>query len=537
MTTRADSPAATQPQGSAWSPLSIPVFRGLWIASLASMIGTWMHDMGAGWLMTTLNPNPVMVALVQTATTLPMFLLALPAGALADIVDRRRHLITVQVGLAIAAALLGVLTLRGLTTAWLLLALTFTMGIGTAMLAPAWAAVTPEVVPRSELRAAIALNTIAVNVARALGPALAGLIVAQLGTGAVFLLNAVSYVAVVIAVWTWRRQPSISSLPTERFLSAMRTGVRYARHAPALHAALLRGLTFFIFASALWALLPLVARQLVGGGPQTYGVLLTSMGLGAVGGAVLLPKVRQYLSNDAQIVVGSWLYGGGMAAVAAFPIMPWVALAMAVSGVAWITVLANLQIAAQLALPDWVRARGLAVFMTVFMGSMAGSSVAWGALANAWGIPAVLLIAGAGSAIASVLVQRFRIGGLEDLDLTPSMHWPSPAVHESVTPDRAPVAVMIEYKVRPADAAAFLTTLRELGHSRRRDGAYFWDVLEDSQTPNLFVETFMSESWVEHLRQHERVTEVDRQLQEQLNRYLEPGTQPQIRHLLGPARR
>ena len=259
---------------SAWSPLRLPVFRMLWIATLASNVGTWMHDVGAGWLMTSLSPSALMVALVQTATTLPIFLLALPAGALADIVDRRRYLLVVQVWMAAVAGLLAVLTLGGLTTAWTLVGLTFAMGVGTAMMMPAWAAVTPELVPRPQLQSAIALNSLGINVARAIGPALAGLVVAQLGTGAVFVLNALSYLGVIWVLALWRREAPVSSLPSERFFAALRSGVRFARHAPQLQSAVVRGVSFFLFASASWALLPLVARGLPGGGPERFGALL-----------------------------------------------------------------------------------------------------------------------------------------------------------------------------------------------------------------------------------------------------------------------
>ena len=269
-------------RATAWSARRIPLFRWLWLATLVSNIGTWMHDIGAGWLMTSLAPTPVMVAAVQAATAAPIFFLALPAGALADIVDRRRYLLVVQTWMAVVAALLGVLTIAGITTAWTLVALTFAMGIGAAMMMPAWAALTPEVVPRSELQGAIALNSMGINVARAIGPAVAGLIVAAAGTGAVFMLNAISFLGVIAILLWWRRQGENATLPAERFFSAMRTGLRFVRHHRPLHAAVIRGLGFFLFASAPWALLPLIARNLVGGGPQSFGMLVAALGAGAV---------------------------------------------------------------------------------------------------------------------------------------------------------------------------------------------------------------------------------------------------------------
>jgi MFS family permease len=267
---------------SAWAPLRQPIFRMLWIASVVSNIGTWMHEVGAGWLMTTLAPSPLMVALVQAATSAPVFLLALPAGALADIVDRRRYLIASQIWMMTAATLLGVLTLAGVTTAITLLVFTFALGIGTAMMMPAWGAITPELVPRSELHAAIGLNSIGMNVSRSVGPAIAGFVVAAAGPGVVFILNALSFLAVIVALKNWKSTPMDNTLPAERVLGAMRAGLRYARHSPELRAVLTRGAGFFVFASASWALLPLVVRQELQRGPGTYGLFLACLGVGAI---------------------------------------------------------------------------------------------------------------------------------------------------------------------------------------------------------------------------------------------------------------
>lgn len=346
-----------------------------------------MHDIGAGWLMTSLSPTPVMVALVQTATTLPIFFLAMPAGALSDILDRRRYLVVIQIWMGCVAAFLGFLTLSGLTTAWVLVALTFAMGVGTAMMMPAWAAVVPELVPRQELQPAIALNSLGINVARAIGPALAGVIVSLAGTGAVFVLNAVSYLGVIVVLVRWQRQAAPTGLPSERFLGAMRAGFRFARYAPELQAAVIRGLGFFLFASASWALLPLIARNLEAGGPQAFGILVGSIGAGAVAGAFVLPTLREKFSRDTLVAGATVLYAGALLVLATIDRLLPLTLAMAVSGMAWITVLSSLQVAAQMALPNWVRSRGLAVFMTIFMGSMALGSLLWGSVAQLYGIP------------------------------------------------------------------------------------------------------------------------------------------------------
>jgi MFS family permease len=522
----------TSTKTSAWAPFRIPVFRALWIATLASNIGTWMHDIGAGWLMTSLSPSPMMVALVQTATTLPVFLLALPAGALADIVDRRRYLIITQVFMAIAATCLAVIALTGVMTPWLLVALTFAMGLGTAMMMPAWAAITPELVPRAELPSAIALNSMGINVARAIGPAIAGVIVSMAGSGAVFALNALSFIGVISVLTYWKRTPHFSELPAERVLGAMRAGLRFTRHSAELQAAVMRGLGFFLFASASWALLPLVARQIPDGGPQAFGILVASVGVGAVLGALVLPALREKISRDGLVAGATLVYALCLWALANLSGLWLLAPVMALSGTAWITVLSSLQVAAQLALPGWVRSRGLAVFMSTFMGSMAMGSLCWGTLADLYGIGFSLTAAASGAVVALLLTWRWKVGGAETLDLTPAMHWPSPPVIGQH--DRGPVLVTIEYQVQPEKVTEFLSLIYQLGKQRRRDGAFAWGVFEDTERTHHFIETFNDESWLAHLRQHERVTIESRNLQQRIKTCLSNSEPIVVRHYLSP---
>jgi MFS family permease len=519
---------------SAWTPLKDPLFRALWIATLASNIGTWTHDVGAGWLMTSLSPSPVMVALVQTATTLPIFLLALPAGALADIVDRRRFLIVVQVWMGCVAALLATTVFIGVVSAWSLLVLTFAMGIGAAMMIPAWAAITPEIVPKRELQSAIALNSMGINVARAIGPALAGVIVSYAGTGAVFALNALSYAGIIIVLMRWQRTVPRTELPAERFFGALRQGVRFALHAPALQAAVVRGAGFFLFASASWALLPLIARNLANGGPRAFGILVASIGAGAVMGALVLPALRAKLSRDLQVALATVLYAFVLLGLATVDQLWPLAGVMTVAGIAWITILSSLQVAAQMALPNWVRSRGLAVFMAVFMGSMALGSLVWGGIAQFLSINQSLIIASIGALVAAAVTWRWKVSGVESVELTPSMHWPTPRVHDTIENDRGPVLVTIEYDVQPEKVREFIRALRELGRNRQRDGAFFWSVFEDTERPNYFIETFSVESWLDHLRQHERVTETDKAIQEFLNTLLVKGASPTVKHYVAP---
>lgn len=517
---------------SPWAPLGRPLFRYLWIATVVSNIGSWMQDVGAGWLMTSLAPEPVMVALVQTATTLPFVLLVLPAGALADIIDRRRYLIGVQCWMLAVSATLGVLTLLELTNAWTLLVFTFALGTGTAMMMPAWASIIPELVPRSQLQPAIVLNSVGINVSRAIGPALAGVIVSAVGSWAVFLLNAVSYLGVIAVLIWWQREQPRRALPAEGLVGAFRSGLRFVWHAPALQTVLVRASGFSIFASATWALFPLIVRQELGRGPEVYGVLLACIGAGAVSGAMVLPRLRSRFTRHALVAAATLVYAGAALALAYVRDIYVLGAAMFVTGTAWLTVLSSLQVTAQTALPAWVRARGLAVYMVVFMAGMAGGSVLWGHVATVAGIPMTLTLAAAGALAGIVLTWRFRLGAHDAVDLAPSMHWPAPLVSAEPEPERGPVMVTIEYQIEPARTAEFVAAMQEMRRMRQRDGAFFWELFQDAADSARFVECFMTESWVEHLRQHERVTVADREVQQRINAFHIGGERPRAAHLL-----
>ena len=524
----APSPTARSP----WSPLQNALFRSLWIATVIANVGGWMQDVGAGWLMTSLSPDPSMVALVEAADSFPLMLLALPAGALADIVDRRRLLIATQFYLLVVAGALAVLTWLELTTAWVLLGFTFALGVGGAMMMPAWSAIVPELVPSDEMPSAIALNSAAINASRAIGPALAGVLVAAVGAWLVFALNALSYIGILAALLRWRREHHKSALPAERFLSAIRVGMRFVLHTRALQAVLVRGGAFFVFASATWSLFPLVVRRELGRGPEIYGLLLTCIGVGAVAGALLLPRVRAKISRDALVAGASALYAVATLALAHSQNVGLLAVAMLATGLAWIGILSALQVSAQMTLPEWVRARGLAAFVVVFMGGMALGSILWGQVATRIGIPAALTAAALGLALCIVLTWRYKLGHHEVLDFTPSLAWPAPLLAEIPAPDSGPVMVTIEYHVQPTKRTEFVAAMQALREMRRRNGAYFWELFHDSADPSHFVECFMDESWLEHLRQHERVSVADREIQHRAKRFLVEGTETKSRHLL-----
>lgn len=516
------------------SPLSFPVFRALWIATIVSNVGTWMHDVGAGWLMTSLSPSPLMVALVQAATTLPMFLLALPAGALADIVDRRHLLLGAQTLSLLTAGLLAGLTWMGLTTPILLLGVTVLLGISAALSAPVFQAIVPELVERPALPDAVALNGLGVNISRAVGPALGGMIAAVAGTPAVFALNALSVLAVLGVLLWWKRPPARHALPPEHFIGALKAGYRYARHAPALRLVLIRAAAFFLFASALWAMLPLVARRNLGLDAAGYGALLGCVGIGAILGALLLRRLRGRVPAN-PLSVGATILFAGAGAGLALASDPWVAGGlMALAGLAWIAVLSSLNVAAQMASPGWVKARALAVYLLVFQGAMTGGSIVWGTLASHAGVPAALLVAAAGQVLASAVAVSWRLPAGAGADLTPSNHWAELGPLVAEEGDRGPVLVEIEYQVEPERVAAFATALRRFASVRRRDGAIRWEAWTDPGQPGRVVEHFVVESWVEHHRQHARVTEADRTQQELLAAFHVGTHPPVVRHLLRP---
>ncbi|HVR11548.1 MAG TPA: MFS transporter, partial [Thermoanaerobaculia bacterium] len=369
----AEPAAATPATASPWSPLRLPLFRWLWIATVASNIGTWLQNVGASWMMTSLTTSTTLVAMVQAATSLPSFLLALPAGALADVIDRRRLLLVTQGWMAAAAAALGVLTLAGLISPWSLLAFTFLLGLGNAANNPAWQAIIPELVPRPELPGAIALGSIGFNVARAAGPALGGLIVATAGPGWTFMLNAVSFLGVMAVLYAWRRPEEETVLPGERILGAMRTGVRYVRHSPEVLAPIARGSTFIFCASSLWALLPVVARGLHRGAAG-YGLLLTALGVGAVAGAMVLPRLRRYASTDLVVAAATLAFAAATLALALLHDFPLLLAMLLLAGGGWLSLLSSLNVAVQTAVPSWVRARALSVYMLIFFGGLAAGS-------------------------------------------------------------------------------------------------------------------------------------------------------------------
>jgi predicted MFS family arabinose efflux permease len=534
MTTKKSVAAASvsQPVSSAWSPFRHATFFVVWAATVVSNVGGWMYSAASGWLMTDLNPDPFIVSMVQVAANLPIFLFAMPAGALADIVDRRKFLILAETGYTIISAIFAAIVWFGAATPLNLLLFTFLVGAAGALTSPAWQAIVPELVSKQDLNPAVAANSVGVNVSRAVGPALGGAMVAQIGIAAPFWFNAMGNFAVIGALFYWHPpQKRNQQLPVERFGSAIRIGLRYARNSPHLRSTLIRAAVFFLFASAYWALLPLVTRNQIAGGADLYGYLLGAIGAAAVGAAFSLPWLKSRLGPDRLVAAGTL---GTASAMVLFALAREPATALAgsiVAGASWIFVLASLNVSAQVSLPDWVRGRGLAVFVTVFFGALSLGSAIWGQLAAIVGLPTTLFVAAIGAIIAIPLTWRWKLQTGAGVDLSPSMHWPAPTPTSEVQADRGPVLVTVEYRIKPNDRAQFLKAIAKLANERRRDGAFRWGVFEDLSHAGRFVETFLLDSWIEHLRQHDRVTQADRELAETVNRFQTDGA-PKVTHFI-----
>jgi MFS family permease len=527
-----DERPGRQRSASAWGPLREPLFRALWIAAVASNVGTWMQDVGEAWLMTSLSTSTFLVALVETAGSLPVVLLAIPSGAFADLIDRRRLLLITQGWMLLVTATLGILTLSGRTTPWILLTFAFALGVGAAANAPAWEAITPELVTRADLPAAVTLGAVAFNVARAIGPALGGLLVAAFGSGSVFLLNAASFLGVIVVLYRWHRPVEKSNLPPEHVLGALRAGLRYVRYTPAIKAVLVRAATFILCASAPWALLPLVARRGLGLNATGYGLLLGCLGLGGVTGATFLPRLRQKISTDALVIGATLIFAAVTLVLAYVHVTTLVGGSLFVGGVAWMALLSTFNVAAQTATAAWVRARVLGVYMLCFFGGWACGSAVWGWVAGRAGIPLTLSIAAVGLVAGLATGIRYKLKCAENLDLTPSAHWPEPKVVTQAATRTGAVLVTIEYEIDPEDAEAFTQAAQASGVIKRRDGAFYWNLFRDTAEPSRFVESYLVDSWDEHLRQHGRLTQADRVVDDRVQSFHRGDSPPKISHLI-----
>jgi MFS family permease len=495
-----------QPE-STFGPLKGSVFRMLWFTWLAANTTMWMNDVASAWLMTTLGASPLWVALVQSASTLPVFLLGLPSGALADTVDRRRYFMATQFWVAAVATILCLVILLDRLTAPLLLALTFANGIGLAMRWPVFAAIIPEIVPRQQLAQALALNGVAMNASRIIGPLVAGALIASFGSAYVFVLNATLSILAGITIMRWRRVHRESPLGREPLASAMRVGMQYVWQSSRMRAVLLRIALFFLHSTALLALLPLVARELPGGDAGTFTVLLASMGAGAITAALLMPQIRSRLPLQPRVLVGTALQAGAGVVVAFAPNL-WLAVpGMIVVGAAWITVANSLTVAAQMSLPDWVRARGMSIYQMALMGSTAAGAALWGQVATWTSIHHALAIAAVTSVLTMWIAQRAVVDRGTEEDHTPSRVLKVPEMAEP--PRAGRIQLCVEYRIDPARAEEFLVLMEESRRSRMRQGALDWQLLHDLYEPGCYVEQITDASWTEHLRRFDRISAAD----------------------------
>ena len=525
----------TEPAPSRWGPFGHLAFTVIWTASLVSNVGTAMFDTASGWLITSLDANPVTVSLVQVAVSLPLFLFTLPSGALADVIDSRRLLIAVEVAiLAVSVVFAGLVSLK-LATPSLLLATTFLLGVGGALTSPAWGATIPMLVPKQDLDSATAANGVAFNIGRAAGPALGGLVIAALGIAIPFWAFAASNVGIIAALIWWRSpRKGAQSLQAERLACGIRAGVRLAANNPYLGATLVRVLAFFPFASAYLALLPLLARHLMSEGPQLYGILLAAIGVGTVGGSLIIRWLKDELGPDRLVAAGSLAAAFALVlfGLAHDPITA--VSACLLGGASWTLVLTKLYVSAQVALPDWARGRGLAVFLTFIFGATTAGSAVWGKLSAMEGLPIAYFVAAAGLVLAIPMTWRWKLQTGVGIDFSPAMHWRAPIVARKVENNQGPVVAVVEYRVEPNDRAEFLSAVDELGYARRRDGAYAWGVYEDVADGGRFIETFSIESWLEVLHQRERATNADEMLRSRVRQLLKEA--PRITLGVSPER-
>jgi MFS family permease len=523
------------PMPAALVPLRHANFRLLWCANVITALGTWMQNTGAGWLMTTLSPDAFSVSLVQAATIVPTFLLALPAGALADTVDRRRFMIGCQIWTMLAASTLAVLTYAHAIDAAGLIALTFAIGIGTAMYQPGWGATVPEVVPRHDLVQAIALNGIGFNLARALGPALGGVLVVFGGPALAFILFALSFLASIAALFAWRRHRRRGSLPPEHFLSAMRAGMQFVRHTPAMRAAITRSVAYFLPCAAPWAMLPLIVREQLGLGAGSFGLLLGVMGVGGVTSGMLLPRMRFYAGRGAIVLLATLFSAAGMACIAATHHWGPAALGMFLFGIGWVAASSTAQAAAQLVAPAWVRARALAIYQLAFNGALAFGSLLWGWVGDRFGLQTAMLL---GAVAAAAMAFGVRGFGLDSSAVTPAPA-PTPPEPEAPAPElalqlpasRGRIMEIMFYRVAPRDRTAFLAAMQEVQHVRGRAGAMEWRLYEDVAHPEGWLEVWAMQNWTDHLREAIRLSEEDKRALAAVRSFHAPDAPAPCRYL------
>ncbi len=514
------------------APFRSRIFASIWAASLVSNFGGLIESVGAAWLMTSLAPSPQMVALVQASTALPIMLLSLPAGAIADISDRRVVMLVAQIFLLMASGTLTTFAFLDRITPWTLLTLTFLIGCGAALYAPAWQSSVGEQVPRSNLSAAVSLNSLAFNLARIAGPAIGGVIVAAAGARMAFLVNLLCYVGLITVLASWSRPKPERLLPPERIPMAVGAGLRYARLSPGIRTVLVRGSVFGLLSSAIWSLLPLIARDLIGGGAVTFGVLYAAFGAGAVAGALFSASLRSKHGNEKVARVSTVGFGVGTVLTA---ISSWHALSMAalmLAGASWVIALSTFNVTVQTGSPRWVAGRTIAIYQMVTFGGLAAGSWLWGTVAGESNVVTSLVISGSLMGVSALLGLWLPLPQPEGLNLDPSRTLSAEHANDlERLSDSGPIVVTIEYRIPAADTDRFLAEMRELRRIRRRDGARRWTLMHDTANAEAWIERYHSPNWIEHLRRHHRLTVADQETERRVLALHAGEGPPQVRHL------
>jgi len=520
---------------SAFSPLRSRIFLAIWIAAMTSNIGSLIQSVGEKWQMTQLTPSTLLVALIETGTTLPILVLGLAAGAIADIVDRRRWLIATQIFMLTVAGVLSLLTFLHLITPTILIAMAMLIGVGSSLSMPAFQAIVPELLPRRDLSAGVSLNSAGYNISRAIGPALGGLIVGVLGAGWAFLLNAVSFLAVVVVLWKWRRPaPAQNSLPTERFLGAMKVGFRYARHSRPMQIILIRTIGYIWFSGVIFSLLPALAIHGLKLGSSGFGLLMSCIGAGAVSITFLMPRLRNRYSANRLLSGFTVLAVIAQLVIAFVPYTLAVALGLFFAGMSWLAIFSTFNTAIQLSVPSWVKARAFGAYQMAWGGATALAAAFWGAVAERFGLQAGFAVSALGMLSVLLFIGRMRITAFEEeLDLSP--HHDPPHSETTIPLDAGPIMIQLEFHIPEASKASFIEAMQDVRRLRLRDGAMRWALFEEpvpSEDGHLkFMESYLSSSMGEHIRQHHRNTNADREILAHAFR-LDPSGRPRARHLV-----
>jgi MFS family permease len=501
----------------------------MWIAMTISNIGTWMNEVGVTWLMATMPTSHLTIALIQTAITLPFLLLAYPSGTLADLVNRRWMLLLLHIAMFLIAVGLAIFAFSDLLTPTLLLLFTFLLGVGNAMMRPAWSASIPSFAPLDQLSNSVTLNTLSTNITRAIGPAIGGIIIYLSGPTTIFSLNALSFMVLIWAIYRWQpiEPKAPSALPVERFFGAFKSGLRYVRNTQALRHVLMRSFMFFFFASAAWALLPIIVIREMDMGSQSYGIAMAVVGIGTILGAFLLPKCHRVMERNQIISLATIILAIALLLLATAPSIYTLALTLVALGNAWIFSFTSLILAAQIVVPNWVRARTLSLVMLVFGGSMGFGSLVWGLLSDNYSTHISLGLAACGLLITLLFSRRFAIAN-DSVDVSTSTQWPMTIPEDSIEGDKGPVMVTIKYHVSDKNIDAFIALMDQMRVIRKRNGAYFWQLFHDANQHHIFSEIYMSESWLEVLRLRLRTTATELSIREQVMTLHEGENPPAI---------